>query len=435
MLRGPLRQLDVFQRAPDFRLLFLARLGSGLGTYLAAVALQIDVFDRTHSGAWISALLIVDFAPAILIGLLLGPLLDRWPRKQIMILSDLVNVAVFAALPFTTSAIQIVVLAGVSGLAVGFFRPVVYAGLPNLVEERDLESANALLQTIENLTILVGPVLGGLIVAATSPHVNYWVNAVSFLLSALFAFRIAADRLQTEQAVSQGHWRDLAAGFSLVRRSAALFTVLVSWNVVMVTIAGVNVAEVVLAKHVFNGGDIGFGVMVGTAGLGLAIGSFVSTDAIGRFGLARAYAGSIALMGVGAGAAAASPNVWVAAACVIVFGAGNGAAVACNYLFVARGAADQLRGRAVTVLMSVGSMTMLAAMVLAGWLTDVVGARWVWGGAAAIAVVAALLALRLARRIPQPSVAETDGVPPLVPPPPVETVSPPPSTWSSGGSD
>ena len=51
-------------RAPDFRRLFLATFGSGVGTYLAAVALTVDVFDRTGSGTWVSALLIADFLPS-----------------------------------------------------------------------------------------------------------------------------------------------------------------------------------------------------------------------------------------------------------------------------------------------------------------------------------------------------------------------------------
>ena len=56
---------------------------------LAVVALTIDVWDRTHSGTWVSALLIVDFLPAIVIGLLLGPILDRYSRRALMIGSDL----------------------------------------------------------------------------------------------------------------------------------------------------------------------------------------------------------------------------------------------------------------------------------------------------------------------------------------------------------
>ena len=59
-------------REPSFRRLFLAVLGSGAGTWLALVALEIDVFERTHSSAWIAALLIADLLPSFAIGILAG---------------------------------------------------------------------------------------------------------------------------------------------------------------------------------------------------------------------------------------------------------------------------------------------------------------------------------------------------------------------------
>ena len=115
-------------------------------------------------------MLIVEFLPTIIVGLALGPLLDRLERRRLMIGSDLMRVAVFCALPFTTSAGAIVALAAVAGLANGFFRPAVYAGVPNLVPEEQLPEANALLQTVENISWMVGPILGGVLTAAFGPE-------------------------------------------------------------------------------------------------------------------------------------------------------------------------------------------------------------------------------------------------------------------------
>lgn len=400
MLTTIQRRRELLRRAPAFRTVLFARIGSGLGTYLAAVALQVDVFDRTHSGTWVSALLIVEFLPQIVLGLVLGPLLDRWPRRTMMLASDLANLVVFVLLGFTSSATQVVALAAAAGVANGFFRPVVYAALPNLVEERDLESASSVLQTVEFLAMLVGAPLGGLILVVSSARTNYWINAATFAVSVLFVLHIPREKLQSLRAVSQGHWRDLAAGLRLVRRSGALFTVAVAWPIVIAASSATNVAEVVLAKHVFSAGDVGFGVLVGASGIGQALGSFLSGPANGRFGLARTYAGSIALFAVGAGLVAVSPNVWVAAAFFVAGSAGNGSAIVCNFVLIARGAPDELRGRAVTVLMSIGSTAMLAAMVASGRLTDTVGARWVWGGAALVALAGAAVAYRRARSLP-----------------------------------
>ena len=87
-----------------------------------------------------------------------------------------------------------------------------------------------------------------------------------------------------------------------------------------------------------------------------------------------------------------APTIAVAVPAVILASLGNGAAVVCNALLVQRGAPDELRGRAFTVIMSSNYALLGLGMVAAGALTDAFGARWVWGGAAD------RLSRRLARR-------------------------------------
>src|SRR5919202_2022510 len=135
--------LGLLGRERSFTRLFIATIGSGAGTWLALVALEVDVYERTGSSAWVAALLIADLLPTFAIGLLVGPLVDRLSRRQLMVGADLLRFGVFVALPFTTSATQVVALAAVAGVATGFFRPAVYAGLPNLVQDSDLAGANA----------------------------------------------------------------------------------------------------------------------------------------------------------------------------------------------------------------------------------------------------------------------------------------------------
>ncbi|TML06966.1 MAG: MFS transporter, partial [Actinobacteria bacterium] len=113
------RRLGLLGREPSFRSLFLATFGSGLGTWLALVALQIDVLRRTHSPLWMSALLIADILPTLLVGLLAAPLVDRLSRRALLIGADVVRFGVFCALPFAPNATTIVALAAVIGIATG----------------------------------------------------------------------------------------------------------------------------------------------------------------------------------------------------------------------------------------------------------------------------------------------------------------------------
>jgi MFS family permease len=295
----------------------------------------------------------------------------------------------------------IVGLAAVAGVATGFFRPAVYAGVPNLVtDDEDLTEANSLLTGVENLAWVVGPVVAGALVASFGADPAYWINAATFAFSALLVVRIPARRLQSEESLSRGHWRDVREGISLVLRAPQLRTVLFVWNVVIVGNAAVNVAEVVFAQESLGAGSTGFGVLVASSGVGLTLGSFATPVFMGSLGLHRLYVLSVLLMGLGWGAAAMAPSLWVAVPLVVVATVGNGMAIVCNQVLIQRGAPDRLRGRAIAVLMSSTYATMAVAMGVAGVLVNALGGRAVWALAGIVYLVGAVVALAFTRRLP-----------------------------------
>lgn len=392
-------RLGLLRDAPGFRLLFFATLASSIGTWLAFIALVVDVQGRTEDARWVSALLIAEFLPIVVIGLAAGPLIDRLSRRGLLVGSDLARAVIFCILPFAGEALQVVLLALLAGIATSVFRPAQYAGLPNLVSDRQLPQANGLLQTAENVTWALGSLAGGALVAATSPDVAYWVNALTFLVSAIFLLRIRESLEEAEREPSRGQLRDLAEGLALAARSRALLTVLVAWSIVMLGNGGVNVAEIFLATEVFDAGEFGYGVLLASGGLGLVVGSLFGGGWIEERGIRAPYGVAIGLMAVGYGLAAVSPNVWVAAAAVALAGVGNGVAVICNALLVQRGAPDRLRGRAFAVVMSVGYGILGLGMVAAGPLTNAFGARAVWSVAAGLFALAAVIGFVLVRGV------------------------------------
>jgi MFS family permease len=403
-------RLGLLRRSPSFGYLFLASAGSSFGTYLAAIALTLQVWDDTNSGVWVAGLLIADFLPIVVIGFLLGPLVDRLSRRRLMIASDLVRFGVFAALPFVDGVGGLVALAAVSGIATGFFLPAANAAIPNLVPEEELVNANSLVVTVETLSWMIGPVVAGLMVTAWSTDVPYVVNAVTFLLSAVLVSRISETKLRSGDSLTRGHWRDVADGLKLVVTGRPLRTVLVVWNVALVGSAAVNVAEVVFAKDTLDAGSVGFGALVAASGVGLAIGSFLSAPALGRVGLRRNYIGSLVLMGVGWGAAALSGSIWLAVAFVVGGAAGNGSVVVCNRLLVQRGAPDRYRGRALATIMSSNYAVVGLAMGAAGVLIDTIGARALWVGAGVLFIVASFVALVMTRWLPVAQGEEWEAV-------------------------
>jgi MFS family permease len=370
-------RLALLRRSPSFGYVFLATAGSSFGTYIATIALVVSIYDLTDSSVWVAALLITEFLPIVVIGLLLGPLVDRMSRRRLMIGSDLVRFGVFAALPFVESSAAIVALAAVAGVATGFFIPAANAAIPNLVPDEELVNANSLLATAETLAWMVGPVVAGAMLVVWSPSVPYAVNAVTFLVSAALVARVADSKLRSADPITRGHWRDVADGVKLVLTGRPLRTVLVVWNVALLGSAAINVAEIGFAKDTLDTGDLGYGLIVAASGVGLALGSFLVAPALGKVGLRRNYVGALVLMGVGWGAAALSPTIWLAILFVVGGAAGNGAAVVCNRILVQRGAPDQYRGRALATIMSTNYAVLGVTMAAAGVLTEIYGPRTV----------------------------------------------------------
>lgn len=383
-------------RLPSFRLLILATLASAAGTWLAGVALVLDVFDRTGSASWVGVLLVAEFVPLVLVGLAAGPLLDRVDRRRLLVGSDLVRAAVFATLPFTTSALQVVLLALVAGAATSVFRPVLFAGLPNAVTDEQLPEANGLVQAAENLMVALGPVLGGVLVAWAGVDLAYWVNAVSFIVSALLLVRVGSS-LGSGGGAREGHWREVLAGLVLLRSSRPLLAVVCAWGLVMLGCGLVNVSEVVLAKESLDAGDAGYGLMLTAVGAGLLIGSLGAGSAIERAGLRGAYTAALALLAAGTAATAGAPSLWVAAPFLLVAGIGNGIALVGNATLVQRSVDRTLRGRAFTLVMSVTLASLGAGMIAAGPLTDGLGPRVAWALAAGLMLGGAGLAVALTR--------------------------------------
>jgi MFS family permease len=412
------RNLELLRRNADFRLLFVATLGSLVGTWLATIALTVDVYDRTHSGSWVSALLISVFLPTVVVGVAIGPLLDRLSRQRLMVASDLLRAGVFVALPFVDRPVWIVGLAALSGLGNAVYRPAVNAGLPNLLEEDQLEKGNALFMTVENMAWAAGPLIGGTIVATSGTHAAYWINAVSFVFSALLVRLIPARRLQSEVSLSRGHWHELVEGITLARSSPAVRTVIAAWSVTMLSVACINVGEVVIAKSSFSAGDFGFGLLFGASGVGLAIGSFAGGMLAERRAIGGLYGPAIVLAGVGYGIAAVAPNVWLATPAVVAAGIGNGAAALYNVLLIQRGVPDNYRGRAFTITMSVTYAILGPAMAAAGPVTTALGGRWIWGIGAGFSILSGLVAIALAPNLREAapvaeSELETAGAAPL----------------------
>jgi MFS family permease len=381
----------------DLRALLAARTVSELGTWFAYVALTVTVYDRTGSATWVSALLLLDVLPGIVLGLLVAPLLDRWVRKHVLVGAELAGGAAFAALVFTHSLTALFALAAVAGVCGSIVRPGIRAAVPSLVDDADLPRANALVRSTSAAAILAGPPVAGLLVATVGTHAVFGVNACSFALSAAVIARIPQVKLQSVRSVGRKLTFD---GFALFR-PVGLRSVLASWCVAQIAWMLVNVTEIFVARSVFHAGATGFGLLAGAMGAGLLVGSLAAAPLAGRAPLPTLYRNALLLAALGQLAAAVTHSFAVALVAAGIGTIGNALAIGFADLTIQRLVPRDRLGQAFGVFQSCVSLCALIAMMLAGPLADAVGGRVAWTIAAGALVFAAGLATILGRaRVP-----------------------------------
>lgn len=190
---APARYRDAL-RFRDFRLLITAFLIDHTGSWAYNVALVVYAFDRTGSATWVSVFLAANWVPKALLAPYAGLLADRFERTALMRLSALGSFAVMTGLALLIYADAplpaLLVTSVLAAVVLAPYNPAAQALLVDSVDEVQLPAANALFLTVENLVVVVGPALGGLLLLLGEPATVVALNAMSFLATLLLVTRI-----------------------------------------------------------------------------------------------------------------------------------------------------------------------------------------------------------------------------------------------------
>lgn len=278
-------------RQRNFALLWFGGLISFTGDWVLFVALPIYVYSLTNSVLATGLMFMVAVLPSIVLGSVAGVYVDRWDRRRTMVVANLAAAPLLLVLFAVHSAEQVWIIYLFS-LAMNsirqFARPAENALLPKLVGKEDLVTANALNSLNDNLARLIGPAVGGVVLAWWQFPAVILLDAVSFLIAGLMVAFISAPPSVTratvaeddEVAPSKGVLHEWLSGLRVVRSNrivAALF-LLVGVNQLAEGI--LNVLFVPWVKDVLHGGSIEFGWILSAQAVGGLFGGMV----IGRLG-------------------------------------------------------------------------------------------------------------------------------------------------------
>jgi MFS family permease len=399
--------LASLRRHRNYRLYFAGQIVSYSGSWMQDTALPWLVLELTHSPFQVGLLVFCRYGPFMVGGLYGGVVADRFDNRRILMASQALALGVAAALAavaFTgTDALWLLyLLASGTGLALVFDNPSKHALIYQLVRRDELQNAISLNISLQNAAKIVGPALGGVLIAAVGSGWCFAVNAASFLavLGALALMR-PAELFPRERGARQGGLRSLREGLAYARASSLLLAILgVAAVLGLFGFSAIRTLLSVLADTTLASGAQTFGVLFAAYGLGAVAGALLNA-ALARTSLPRMLAGALAFALALLGLAPVETTA-VAAALLVVAGIGWSTWSAQALAHVQLAAPDRLRGRVISLY----TYTIIASAplggLLGGWLASVGGtelAFGVSGGAGLAATAAGATALR-ARRVP-----------------------------------
>ena len=352
---------------PDARALIGASAASQIGNWLYNAALLGYVYSTTHSAAWTGVATVCRLLPYVLLGPFGGAIADRYRRRTVLLAGDALRMLLMAAIAATvasagpvTLVIAFTAMASAAGSAE---RPAAMALLPRLVGETRLGPANALLHTVQDLGILIGPAIGAILLAVAPAWVAFAANGTTFAVSALLISIMRPDPAPAGgRAPGVGR---LARGLRTVRTTPFALWLIVIVAMVEFTYGAQTVQLVVYATRSLGLGSGGYGVLLTAAG----IGGLASAVVNGRLSTSRRVSVILVVTGLLACAtqlAYAGIQVLTIALAVTVIG--NAALVSCEVVgetVLARIVPREALGRVIGIFDAVSVAAMVAGAVLA----------------------------------------------------------------------
>jgi MFS family permease len=386
----------------NFRLLWLAALGSTIGTWMQKYAQSWLVWDLTKSNTYLGIDEFLSQLPILLLSLIGGVIADRHDRRRLLTGSQYVQAfSAFAlAMLIFTGRIEIgyiFALSFISGCGQAFGGPAYQALIPSLVPRRDLPNALALNSTQFNLSRVLGPVAGGSVLVAIGAAWCFTLNAFSFFLVifALAALHLPAHVPSTKPRDLR---QELKGGFRYVRETRLIFVLTALVFVTSFLASPVSTLLPAFATTRLDGSgspETRLWMLMACQGLGAIVGALI-VGSRGRFPrMGRAILAGQILLGLLVAAFAASK--WLPLSLILLFLAGmcSLATFSMSLSLVQLTVPDGLRGRIVSIYMVALRSGWPIGALIAGWLADVFSPTSVMvANGALLAVVATALLAR-----------------------------------------
>ena len=368
-----------------------------MGDRLAMVAFPWLVYKSTGSALGTGAIFALYTLPYVLFGAFAGVVIDRFNKRAVMVIADVVRAALVVVVPFaaTRSLASVYVLSFVMASASVFFDPCKLAILPDIVGKERLLRANSLLATGENLTEIIGYSLAGFTLAWVTTATAFRIDALTFAASAaaLTLMRYHAPVRAAASQTARSFWHELHEGLSFLRHHRAL---LLNTLMVVAFVAGLGASyplTFLFAVRTLHAGTEAFGAFEAVIGAGYLVGSLALATLATRVRKGYAMAVGWAVMGVGLMAVALAGAVWQAFIPFAVFGLANAVALIAVDTWLQDVVPERLRGRVFGARFTLTQGTYALSVLVGGALAGLVDVRVLLVAAGVLMAIPGLAAL------------------------------------------
>ena len=359
--------------------LWLGQLISNLGDTLHYIALVVWVYQRTGSGFAVAGAVFFEVVPVILFAPVAGVVIDRLPRKVILVVSDLTRAGLVLALLFTEELWQIYVIIALLTIASTFFNPAVNATLPTLLDAEDLLAANSVSWSTGRFVQIIGSALAAGVIAAVGAEAAFIFNAVTFLVSALLLLLLPVPSGRSVPAPGwNGFIIDVREGFQFARQDRFVSRLVIVQALASLSVGATSALLVVLAQEHYQLPPSGFGTFILAIGVGALLGPFLLAMLTQDVRHPRWLFGPYIIRGIGDVLLAVTTAIPVAWFLLFIYGLNTSSGMVVYQTWVQRQVPDAVRGRVFTWLDVVWNVMKIVSLGLGAWLAERAGVEVVY---------------------------------------------------------
>ena len=398
-------------RIPNFRTLFLGQIISDFGDAITQLTVLLYINRVTGGDTQALALLLIALAlPMATLGLVAGVFVDRWDRKRVMIISDLLRMVLVGGFLIAAATEQIWLIYPVAFLhsTVGaFFAPARGATIPRIVPPAGLLSANSLGQISAVFFRVLGTAAAGFLVGSLNNFaLPFVIDSLTFLASALLLTGLKLEKRGDAAAIGQATvrliLREMRLGLSTILHRRELVGTLVALAVTMLGLGAVNVLLAPMLVNELKLPETWFGALELAQSSAMIIGGTLVAFLANRLKATTIVSFGLMALGLILGLMAPINAIWQLFPILFAIGLVVTPVTAATTTILQTNASDEVMGRVAAALNAVVSTANLISMALAGVLAAWVGTRNVFLLSGAVVVLAGVVALGIFRGVAQP---------------------------------